>query len=159
MSTPTTERQDFRGLLGWMFVGRPPDKPPGRVGLALVLLGFPVWCFIALTWWAINPLLTVATFFVFLSGVLGTLGRLASYHRWRGDRPGELLRLSSGLAGTVWLALVLAHIALNGQWGWLWWASFVVGLTTVVVVAGYYYGPNGGSDAEGTSSAGRGPSN
>ncbi len=161
MSTPTTgQRRDAQGLLRWMFVGRPPKKPPGRVGLALTLLGFPVWCSVMiLTWGAMPPLLVLAFFGFGLGGVMATLASLASYHRWRGERPGELLRLVSHLPGAVGLALVLAHIVLNEQWGWLWWSAFFLGLTVVVCVAGYYYGPNDPPESQGGTSAGRGPGN
>ena len=143
-----------------MFVGRPPKKPPGRANLALTLLGFPVWCAVmVLTWGAIPPLLTLAVLGMGLGGVMATLASLASYHRWRGGRPGELLRLASHLPPTVGLALLLGHIVLSGMWGWLCWTAFVLGLTVVVGVAGYYYGPDESPESEGGTSAGRGTSN
>lgn len=143
-----------------MFVGRPPNKPPGRVDMALVLLGFVACCVItAFTWGAMPPLLTLASFGLWLSVVLGRLGNLAFYHRWRGARPGELLRLGSTLSGCGFLVLLIAHFVLTGQWGWLWWALFVLALTTVVVVAGRFYGPDDGPHPEDGSPAGRNPSN
>jgi len=34
-------------------------------------------------------------------------------------------------------------MALTGQWGWVWWSAFVLGLGIIVVsVATHYYGPN-----------------
>ena len=137
----------------------PAQEAPGKVHLALTLLGFPVWCSVMiLTWGAMPPLLALAFFGFGLGGVMATLASLASYHRWRGERPGELLLLASHLPGAVGLALVLAHIVLNEQWGWLWWSAFVVGLTVVVGVAGYY-GPDEPTESEGGASAGRGPGN
>jgi hypothetical protein len=141
-----------------MFLGRPPKKPPGRVGLALTLLGFPVWSSVMLlTWGAIPPLLTLALLGMGLGGVMATLASLAEYHRWRGGRPGELLRLASHLPPTISLVLFLAHFALNEEWGWIWWSAFVLGLTVVVGVAGYYYGPDEPPESEGGASAGHGP--
>ena len=158
--TLTGQRRSARGLLRWMFVGRPPKKPPGRVGLALTLVGFPVWCSVMLlTWGATPPLLTLAVLGMGLGGVMATLASLASYHRWRGERSGELLRLASNLPGAVGLALFLAHFVLNEEWGWLWWSAFVLGLTVVVGVAGYYYGPDEPTESEGGTSAGHGPGN
>lgn len=161
MSTPTTGQQrNAQGLLRRMFVGRPPKKPPGRVGLALTLLGFPVWSSVMLlTWGAIPPLLTLAFLSMGLGGVMATLASLASYHRWRGERRGELLRMASHLPTTVSLVLFLAHFKLNEEWGWIWWTAFVLGLTVVVGVAGYYYGPDEPPESEGGASAGRGPGN
>ena len=157
---PPGQEKNVRGLLRRMFVRRPPKKPPGRVNLALTLLGFPVWSSVMLlTWGAIPPLLTLAVLGMGLGGVMATLASLASYHRWRGERPGELLRLASHLPGAAGLALVLAHFVRNEEWGWLWWSAFVVGLTVVVGVAGYYYGPDEPPESEGDPSAGRGPSN
>ncbi len=156
--TPTGQRRSARGLLRRMFVGRPPKKPPGRVGLALTLLGFPVWCSVMLlTWGAMPPLLALAFLGMGLGGVMATLASLAEYHCWRGGRPGELLRLASHLPPTVGLALVLAHFAMNEEWGWIWWTAFVLGLTAVVGVAGYYYGPDDPPESEDGTSAGRGP--
>lgn len=118
--TPTGQGRDVRGLLRRMFVGRPPNKPPGRVNLALTLLGFPVWCSVMiLTWGAIPPLMTLAVIGMGLSGVMATLASLAWYHHWRGDRFGELLRVASQLPGTVGVALLLAYFVRNGQWGWV----------------------------------------
>ncbi len=105
------------------------------------------------------PFLALAFFGFGLGGVMATLASLAEYHRWRGGRPGELLRLASHLPGAVGLALVLAHIVLNEQWGWLWWSAFVLGLTVVVGVAGYYYGPDEPPGSEGGTSAGHGTRN
>ncbi len=158
--TPTGRRGNARGLLRRIFVGRPPSKPPGRVNLALTLLGFPVWCSVmVLTWGAMPPLVTFAVLGMGLGGVLGTLGSLASYHRWRGERPGELLRVGSGLSGVGFVALLVAHIVQNGQWGWFWWTAFFLTLATVVSVAGHLYGPDDRPDSEGGTSAGRGPDN
>jgi len=139
-----------------MFDGRPPIKPPGRVHVALVLLGFVAFCVItAVTWGAMPPLLTLAFFGLWLSVILGRLGNLASYHCWKGDRPGELLRLVSGLFSGGFLALLLAQLVLTGlqtgQWGWLWWAAFVNALTLVVLVAGRLYGADDGPPSGGAS--------
>ena len=143
-----------------MFVGHPPRKPPGRVDMALVLLGFVVWCFItAFAWGAMPPLLTLAFFALWLSVILGRLGSLASYHRWRGDRPGGLLRLGSSLAASGFMALLLAHFVVAGQWGWLWWALIVNALVTVVLVAGHYYGPEAEPHPEDAPPEGRTSSN
>ena len=147
-----------------MFVGPSPAKPPGRARVAIVLVAFAVWCSVtALSWGATPALLTLAFFCGLLAAVLSTLGGLASYHRWRGGRPGWLLRLASGLLSAGFLALFLAHMVLTGlqtgQWGWLWWAAIVLSLTTVVLVAGHYYGPNDQLGPEGDPSAGRGPRN
>jgi hypothetical protein len=109
-----------------------------------------------LTWGAIPPLLTLAFLSMGLGGLMATLASLAEYHRWRGERPGELLRMASHLPPTVSLALFLAHFALNEEWGWIWWSAFVLGLT-VVGVAGYYYGPDEPPESEGGASAGHGP--
>lgn len=165
MSTPPTgQRRDARLLLGRMFVGRPPSKPPGRVHLALDLLVFVAWCSLtALLWGAMPPLLTLAMFVLFLGAVLRTFGNLALYHRWGGDRPGGLLRLASGLLSGGFLALLLAHIVRmgmqTGQWGWFWWTVCVLALTIAVAVAGHFYGPGDGSRPEDGSPAGRHPSN
>lgn len=164
MSTPTTgHRRDVRRLLGWMFVGTQPSKPPGRVRVTIVLVAFVVWCSATLSWGATPTLLTLAFFCGLLAAVLSVLGSLASYHRWKGDRPGWMLRLSSGLLSVGFLVLLLANMVLTGlqtgQWGWLWWTAFVLTLTTVVLVAGHYYGPNGRPDPEGGTSTRRGPSN
>ena len=143
-----------------MFVGAPPSKPPGRTSVAIVLAAFVVWCSAtALSWGATPALLTLAFFCGLLAAVLSNLGGVASYHRWKGDSPGRLLRLASGLLSAGFLALFLAHLVLTGlqtgQWGWLWWAAIVLSLTAVVFVAGHYYGPNDRLDP----SAGRGPDN
>ena len=148
MSAPNTgQRRDVRGLLSMMFVGRAPSKPPGRIRVALVLVAFVVWCSVTVLSWGATPaLLTLAFFCGLLTAVLSVLGGLASHHRWKGDRPGWLLRLASGLLSGGFLILLLAHMVLmglqTGQWGWLWWAAFVLGLTSVVIVAGHYYGPD-----------------
>ena len=132
--------------------------------MAIVLVAFAVWCSVtALSWGATPALLTLAFFCGLLAAVLSMLGGLASYHRWKGDRPGWLLRLASGLLSAGFLALFLAHMVLTGlqtgQWGWLWWAAIVLSLTAVVSVAGHYYGPNDRPGPEGDPSAGRGPRN
>ena len=130
-----------------MFVGAPPSKPPGRARVTIVLVAFVVWCSVtALSWGATPALLTLAFFCGLLAAVLSMLGSLASYHRWKGDRPGWLLRLASGLLSAGFLALFLAHMVLTGlqtgQWGCLWWAAIVLSLTAVVLVAGHYYVPD-----------------
>ena len=128
-----------------MFVGRRPGKPPGRIRVASVLLAFVVWCFsVAFAWGTMPPLLTLAFFSLLVGAVMGTLGDLASYHRWRGDRPGDFLRLGSGLLSGSFVVLLLAHLVLTGQRAWLWWAAFVLVLSTAVVVAGHYYGTDEG---------------
>ena len=101
--------------------------------------------------------MTLAFLVLWMSVVSGRLGNLASYHRWRGDRPGWMLRLASGLLSGGFLVLLLAHFVQNEEWGWLWWTAFVLTLTTVVSVAGYFYGTDDGPDPEGGTSAGRGP--
>jgi peptidoglycan/LPS O-acetylase OafA/YrhL len=165
MSAPNTEqRRDARGLLGKMFVGPSPSKPPGRVRVTIVLVAFVVWCSAtALSWGGTPTLLTLAIFCGMLAAVLSMLGSLASYHRWKGERPGWLLRLASGMLSGGFLILLLAHMVLmglqTGQWGWLWWAAVVLGLTSVVIVAGYYYGPDDPSESDGNPSARHGPGN
>ena len=47
---------------------------------------------------------------------------------------------------------------LTGQWGWPWRAVFGLALGAVVLVAGYFYGPDEGPDPEGNPSSDRGPS-
>lgn len=95
------------------------------------------------------PHLVTLTFIcVGLSSVLGTLGSLALYHRWRGDRPGELLHLASSMSGAVSVAVFFAHLVLNGQWGGVWWTVIVLTLATTVLVAGRFYGQDGGSHPE-----------
>ncbi len=165
MSTPTTgQRRDVRRLLGWIFVAPPPSKPPGRAHVTIVLVAFVVWCSVtALSWGATPTLPTLAFFCGLLAAALSVLGSLASYRRWKGDRPGWMLRLASGLLSAGFLVLLLANMVLTGlqtgQWGWLWWAAFVLGLTTVVLVAGHYYGQDDLPEPEGDPSAGRGPRN
>ncbi len=146
-----------------MFVGRVSSKPPGRIRVALVLAAFVVWCSVTvLSWGATPPLLDLAFFCGLLAAVLSVLGGLASHHRWKGGRPGWLLRLASGLLSAGFLALLLAHMVLmglqTGQWGWLWWAAIVVSLTAVVLVAGHYYGPNDRPGPQDDPSPGHGPS-
>jgi len=132
--------------------------------VTIVLAAFVVWCSVtALSLGATPTLLTLAFFCGLLAAVLSMLGSLASYHRWKGDRPGWLLRLASGLLSVGFLVLLLANMVLTGlqtgQWGWLWWAAIVLSLTAVVLVAGYYYGPNDRPGPEGDPSAGRGSRN
>jgi len=147
-----------------MFVGAPPSKPPGRTRVTIVLAAFVVWCSVtALSWGATPALLTLAFFCGLLAAALSMLEGLASYHRWKGDRLGWLLRLASGLLSAGFLALLLAHMVLTGlqtgQWGWVWWAAIVLSLTAVVLVSEHYYGPNDRPGPEGVPSAGRGPRN
>jgi peptidoglycan/LPS O-acetylase OafA/YrhL len=104
------------------------------------------------------PLLTLAIFGVWLSALLGRLGNLASYHRWRGDRPGELLRVGSGLSGVGFLALLLAHFVLTGQWGWFWWTVIVLMGTILVMAALRSTNSYDGPHSEDGSRAGRNPS-
>lgn len=149
--------------MGRMFVGPLPRKPPGKARVSIVLAAFVVWCSVtALSWGATPTLLTLSFFCGLLAAVLSVLGGLASYHRWKGDRPGWLLRLASGLLSGGFLALLLAHMVLTGlqtgQWGWLWWAAVVLALTVVVAVAGHYYGPEDGAHPEDGSPGGRHPS-
>ena len=146
-----------------MFVGRAPSKPPSRISVALVLVAFVVWCSVTvLSWGTTPPLLDLAFFCGLLAAVLSVLGGLASYHRWKGGRPGWLLRLASGLLSAGFLALLLAHMVLTGlqtgQWGWLWWAAIVFTLTVVVLVAGHYYGPEDDSHPGDARPEGRDPS-
>ena len=147
-----------------MFVIPQPSKPPGRARVMIVVSAFVVWCSVtALSWGAKPALLDLAFFCGLLAAVLFVLGSLASYHRWKGDRPGWLLRLASGLLSWGFLVLLLTNMVLmglqTGQWGWLWWAAIVLSLTAVVLVAGHYYGPNDRLGPEGDPSAGHGPRN
>lgn len=161
-ATPTGWRGDARRRLGWMFVGRPPSKPPGRVLMALDLSVFVAWCSLtALSWGTMPLLLTLAMFVLLLGAVLGTLGNLALYHRWGGGRPGELLRLASGLLSGGFLVLLLAEMVRmglqTGQWGWFWWTVCVLTLSTAVAVAGHFYGQDEAQSEDGPP-AGRNPS-
>lgn len=142
-----------------MLVGSPPSKPPGRVHLALDLSVFVAWCSLtALSWGAIHLLLTLAMFVLLLGAVLRTLGNLALYHRWGGGRPGGLLRLASGLLSGGFLVLLLAQVVQTGQWVWFWWTVCVLALSTVVAVAGLYYGQDEEPHPEVGPPAGRNPS-
>jgi peptidoglycan/LPS O-acetylase OafA/YrhL len=158
---------EHRGTVGRLLrqiVEPPPTKPPGTARVTIVLVAFVVWCSVtALSWGATPALLTLAFFCGLLAAVLSMLGGLASYHRWKGDRPGWLLRLASGLLSAGFLVLLPAHMVLTGpqtgQWGWVWSAAIVLSLTAVVLVAGHYFGPNDRPGPEGDPSAGRGPRN
>lgn len=146
-----------------MLVGRPPSKPPNRVYVVLDLSVFVAWCsFTALSWGALPLLLTLAMFVLVLGAVLRTLGNLALYHRWGGGRPGELLRLASGLLSGGFLVLLLAHMVRmglqTGQWGWLWWTVCVLALSIVVAAAGHFYGGDDDPRPEDGSPTGRNPS-
>ncbi|HZA44143.1 MAG TPA: hypothetical protein VE568_02400 [Rubrobacter sp.] len=163
MSAPPTGWRGDARRLGRMLVGPPPSKPPGRVHMALDLSVFVAWCSLtALSWGAMPPLLTLAMFVLLLGAVLRTLGNLVLYHRWGGGRPGELLRLASGLLSGGFLGLLIAHVVQmglqTGQWGWFWWTGCVLALSTVVAVAGHYYGHGEGPHPEDGPSAGRNPS-
>lgn len=57
----------------------------------------------------------------------------------------------SGLSSMGFVALLVAHFALTGQWGWLWWTAFVLAIAGAV--AGWSHGPDD------RPRAGRGPSN
>ena len=84
--------------------------------MALDLSVFVAWCSLTvLTWGAMPMLLTLAMFVLFLGAVFRTLGNLAVYHRWRGDLPGELLSLASGLLSGGFLVLLLAHVVRTGR--------------------------------------------
>lgn len=132
--------------------------------MALVLLGFVAYCFITAFAWgaAMPPLVALAFFCLWLSAILGRLGNLASYHRWRDDRLSELLHLGSGPLSGGFLALLLAHIVRmglqTGQWGLFWWTVCVLALSIVVAVAGHFYGQDEGPRPENSPPAGRNPS-
>ena len=131
--------------------------------MALDLSVFVAWCSLtALSWGAMPPLLTLAMFVLLLGAVSRTLGNLALYHRWGGGRPGALLRLASGLLSGGFLVLLLAQVVQmglqTGQWGWFWWTVCVLALSTVVAVAGHYYGQDEGPYPEDGPPAGRNPS-
>jgi hypothetical protein len=130
--------------------------------MALDLSVFVAWCSLtALSWGTMPLLLTLAMFVLLLGAVLRTLGNLALYHRWKGDRPGELLRLASGLLSGGFLVLLLAEMVRmglqTGQWGWFWWTVCVLALSTAIAVAGHFYGQDEAQPEDGPP-AGRHPS-
>lgn len=51
------------------------------------------------------------------------------------------MRLGGMVAFLVGLGLLVAEMALTGQWGWVWYSAIVLALCIVVAVAGHYYGP------------------
>lgn len=156
---PTGQRRGARRLLR-RTVGLPPKKAPGRASSAIFLVVFVVGIFASALSWREGPsLLDLSVACAIVGGLLSMLGNLAAYHRWRGELTGDLARLGGMVMFFVGFGLLVAEMALTGRWGWIWWSAFALGLSTVVVVAGHYYGPNDRSGSENAPSERRGPSN
>lgn len=156
MSATPTGQRGTAGRLLRRIVGRPPEKPHGKVFLTIYFLVFVVGVFAAALSWRGEPSLSeLATACVMLSGFLWVLGSLAAYHRWRGELAGDLVRLGGMATFLVGLGLLIAEMALTGSWGWVWWSAFVLSLCIVVAVAGHFYGLDDGSHPEDVHPEGR----
>jgi hypothetical protein len=59
----------------------------------------------------------------------------------------------------VGLGLLIAQMALTGQWGWVWYSAIALALCVVVAVAGHFYGPEDEAHPEDGPPKGRDPSN
>jgi hypothetical protein len=160
MNAPSTgQRSDARRLLR-RIVGPPPKKAPGKVASTLFLLVFVVGISAtALSWLEDPSLIDLSLACSIVGGLLSVFGNLAAHHRWRGELAGDLVRLGGMMMFFVAFGLLMTEMVLTGQWEWVWWSAFVLGLLTVVFVAGHYYGPNDRPDPEDGTSARRGPSN
>ena len=82
-----------------------------------------------------------------------------TYHRWRGELTGDLLRSGGMALFLVGWGLLVAEMALTGQWGWVWYSVFGLALCVVAAVAGHFYGPEHEARPEGGPPEGRDPSN
>jgi hypothetical protein len=81
-------------------------------------------------------------------------------HRlWGRELTRDLVRLGGMALAFVGLGLFIAEMALTEAWGWVWWSAFVLGLTSVVLVAGHYYGPEAEARSEAANPEGRDPIN
>jgi hypothetical protein len=140
-ATPTGRRSDARRRLRRL-VGRPPEKPPGKVSSTIFLLAFVVGFFLAvLSWWGGPSLSDLATACVMLGVFLFAPANPAAYHLWWDELTWDLVRLGGMTLFYVGLGLLVAEMALSGSWGWVWYSVFVLALGVVVAVAGHYYGP------------------
>lgn len=156
---PTGQRRGARGLLR-RIVGPPPKKAPGKASSAIFLVVFVVGVFASALSWREDPsLMDLSIACVIVGSLLSVLGNLAAYHSWRGELTGDLVRLGGMVMFFVGFGLLMLEMALTGRWGWIWWSAFALGLLTVVVVVGHYYGPNDRSGSENAPPEGRGPSN
>lgn len=139
--TPTDQRGTTGRLLRCI-VGRPPEKPPGKVSSAVFLLAFVVVLFLAVLSWRESPSLSdLAMVCVVLGIFLFSPANPAAYRlRW-GELTWDLVRLGGMVLFFVGLGLLIAHMALTGHWGWVWYSAIILALCVVVAVAGHYYGP------------------
>ncbi len=114
--------------------------------------------FAALSWRGGPSLSDLAIACVMVGSLLFGPGNAAAYHhrRW-GQLAGDLMRLGGMVVFFVGLGLLIAEMALPGSW--VWWSAFVLGLTTVVAVAGHFYGPQDEPRPEDAPPEGRNPSN
>ena len=157
-ATPTGQRGDARRLLR-RIVGRPPEKPPGKVSSTIFLLGFVAWFFPAvLSWWGGPSLSDLATA-CFVLGVFLFSPVNPAHRLWGGELTRDLVRLGGMALFVVGLGLLIAEMALSGSWGWVWWSVFGLALSIVVAVAGHYYGPEAEARPEDAPPEGRNPSN
>ena len=125
----------------------------------IFLLAFVVWFFLAVpSWWGGPSLSDLATA-CFMLGVFLFAPLNPAHRLWGRELTRDLVRLGGMALVFVGLGLFIAEMALTGAWGWVWWSVFVLALTAVVGVAGYFYGPDDGSDPEDGSPEGRDPIN
>ncbi len=155
MGTPNAGQQGNARRLLRRIVGRPPGKPPGRVSSAIFLLVFVVGISASALSWQGGPSLSdLAIACVMLGSLLFGPGSAAAYHhRLWGELAGDLMRLGGMVVFFVGLGLLIAEMALTGQWGWVWYSVLALALCVVVAVAGHYYGQDDGPPE------GRNPSN
>jgi hypothetical protein len=157
--TPTEQPRSARRLLR-RIVGRPPEKPPGKVSSTIFLLVFVVGFSLAvLSWWGGPSLSDLSIACVMLGSLLFGPGSATTYHRWRGELAGDLVRLGGMALFYVGLSLLIAEMALTGHWGWVWYSAIVLALCVVVAVAGHYYGPEAEARSEDANPEGRDPIN
>jgi hypothetical protein len=156
MSAPPTTRQqrNARRLLR-RIVGPPPVKHPGKVSLTLTLVVVVIASFATALSWEISSLFNLSVICVILSGILGTLGNLAAYHRWPGELIGDLLRIASTLGIFLGAILFTAHMAFIGRWGSFWYLVIVLTGITIVAVAWHLTRHDDGSHLEDGSRAER----
>ncbi len=156
---PTGRRSDARLLLR-RIVGRPPEKPHGKVSSAIFLVVFVVgFSAAALSWWDDLSLSDLSIACVMVGIFLYAPANPAAYRLWWGEITWDLVRLGGMTLFYVGLGLLIAHMALTGEWGWVWWSAFVLTLCIVVAVAGHYYGPEDDPHPEDGPPEERDPSN
>ena len=159
MSTAPIGQPRRARLLLRRIVGRPSEKPPGRVSSAIFLLVFAVGLLLAALAWRGGPsLLDLSIACVMLGSLLFGPANAAAHYRWWGELTGDLVRLGGMVLFLVGLGLLIAEMALTGQWGWVWYSAIALALCVVVAVAGHYYGPQDEAHPEDGPPKGRDPS-